>query len=106
MKQNNQAKRFPPRTEILTHLGEARKHHAFAVLLTGPLMCPPRKSKQSLETLRMCSVLGGTRKHFNFCDSRSWHQLPARGGLCHLRDLDDVHCGSNSISERSPECVV
>ena len=77
---------FPPRTEILTHLGGAPKHHAFAVVLTWLLMCPPRKSNQSIETLRMCSVLGGTRKHFNFCDSRSWHQLPARGGVCHLRD--------------------
>ena len=34
----------------------------------------------------MCRVLGGTRKHPNFCDSRNCHQAPAGGGVCHLRD--------------------
>ena len=102
MKENNQAKRFPPRTEILAHLGEARKPHAFAVLLTEPLRCPPRKSKQSLETLRMCIALGGTRKHFNFCHSRSWHQLPAMGCVCHLRDPVRVTQAGTGLRQLMP----
>ena len=65
------------------HLGGARKHHAFAVVHTWPQMSPRSKSNQSLETSRMCSVLGGTRKHRNFCDSRNCYQAPAGEGVCH-----------------------
>ena len=50
-------------------------------------MCPRSKSNQSLETSRMCSVLGGTRKHLNFCELRNCHQATAGGGVCHLGDL-------------------
>ena len=35
----------------------------------------------------MCSVLGGTRKHLNFCELRNCHQATAGGGVCHLGDL-------------------
>ncbi len=68
----------------------SRKHHAFAVVPTWPQMSSRSKSNQSRETSRMCSVLGGTRKHPNFCDSRNCHEAPAGGGVCHLRDPERV----------------
>ena len=47
-----------PRTERFTHLGGARKHHAFAVVVMWPQLCPPCKRKQSSETLRLGIVIG------------------------------------------------